>query len=120
MIRIVAILGTVLPGNYTEKALALVGNEVEKHADIARECKTGSCLLDQTCDHESYLPVTVGPKTRHHAPSAEAAGRCYIASGLAQRNRFAGLQQRSRLKAVEKLVLEERVERSCPVKGAGF
>jgi len=37
MIRIVAILGTVRPGNYTAKALALVGNEVEKHSEIAWE-----------------------------------------------------------------------------------
>lgn len=37
MIRIVAILGSVRPGNYTAKALALVGNEVEKHQDIAWE-----------------------------------------------------------------------------------
>ena len=37
MIRIVAILGSVRPGNYTAKALALVENEVAKHADIAWE-----------------------------------------------------------------------------------
>jgi len=37
MIRIVAILGTVRPGNYTAKALALVQNEVEKHPEFAWE-----------------------------------------------------------------------------------
>jgi chromate reductase len=37
MIRIVAILGTVRPGNYTAKALALVANEVEKHSEFSWE-----------------------------------------------------------------------------------
>ncbi|MFQ5953530.1 MAG: NADPH-dependent FMN reductase [Kiloniellales bacterium] len=34
-IRIVAVLGTSRPGNYTSKALALVTDEIGKHADIA-------------------------------------------------------------------------------------
>ena len=34
-IRIVAVLGTSRPGNFTSKALALVIDEIEKHEDIA-------------------------------------------------------------------------------------
>ena len=34
-IRIVAILGTARPGNFTSKALALVTDEIEKHEGIA-------------------------------------------------------------------------------------
>ena len=34
-IRIVAVLGTARPGNYTAKALALVADEIEKRGDIA-------------------------------------------------------------------------------------
>lgn len=34
-IRIVAVLGTVRPGNFTSKALALVVDEIKKHSDIA-------------------------------------------------------------------------------------
>ncbi len=34
-IRIVAILGTARPGNYTARALALVADEIEKRGDIA-------------------------------------------------------------------------------------
>ena len=34
-IRIVAVLGTARPGNFTSKALALVIDEIEKHEDIA-------------------------------------------------------------------------------------
>lgn len=36
-IRIVAILGTVRPGSYTSKALALVGDEFAKHDDVTLE-----------------------------------------------------------------------------------
>ncbi len=34
-IRIVAILGSVRPGNFTSKALALVVDEIKKHRDVA-------------------------------------------------------------------------------------
>src|SRR5438034_1459006 len=36
-IGIVAIMGSVRPGNYTSKALALVANEIQQHDDIALE-----------------------------------------------------------------------------------
>src|SRR5688572_26170516 len=36
-IRIVSISGSVRPGNYTNKALALVASEIRKHSDIATE-----------------------------------------------------------------------------------
>jgi FMN reductase len=36
-IGIVAITGSVRPGNYTSKALALVANEIQQHDDIALE-----------------------------------------------------------------------------------
>ena len=34
-IRIVAVLGTARPGNFTSKALALVTDEIEKHENIS-------------------------------------------------------------------------------------
>ena len=34
-IRIVAVLGTARPGNYSARALALVVDEIEKRGDIA-------------------------------------------------------------------------------------
>lgn len=37
MIKIVTILGTVRPGNYTGKALALVNDEIKKHDDVELE-----------------------------------------------------------------------------------
>jgi len=34
MIKIVTILGTIRPGNYTGKALAIIENEIEQHDEF--------------------------------------------------------------------------------------
>ena len=43
-IRIVAVLGTARPGNFTAKALALVIDEIKKHEDISLQTVDPSAM----------------------------------------------------------------------------